>query len=139
MHWHELPGGECTHNLRRSECAEPVLCALSPVTCMYALSRRQTVRLLSTMAQRYFCSQVDPVTNFMSYSPDYCSMRGVRLAGETASTTGFTAGQWARMRAQTKSYKRNIFCRYSGVNDAGASCYSNSSCCSGKCVRGKCA
>jgi len=56
----------------------------------------------------------DPVLNFMSYSPDYCSIKGNRLASDPLGTSsaGFTNAQFLKMAAQIKSYKRKIYCRY---------------------------
>ena len=56
----------------------------------------------------------DPVLNFMSYSPDYCSIKGNRLASDPVgrSSAGFTNAQFLKMAAQIKTYKRKIYCRY---------------------------
>jgi hypothetical protein len=54
----------------------------------------------------------DPVLNFMSYTPDYCSIAGSRLFGESAPSAGFTNAQILRMAAQIRMFKRVIYCRY---------------------------
>jgi len=54
----------------------------------------------------------DPVLNFMSYTPDYCSIPGSRLVGETVSSAGFTNAQMLKMAAQIRMFKKRIYCRY---------------------------
>ena len=84
-----------------------LLAAACPATCCASATP-----LDSCTGKRY--PGTDPVLNFMSYSPDYCSIKGNRLASDPVGTSsaGFTNSQVLKMAAQIKSYKSKIYCRY---------------------------
>jgi hypothetical protein len=89
-----------------------LLASSCPPQCCASSSPLNTCR-----DQKGVANAFDPLVNYMSYTPDYCTAKGnlLKYTGTTVpphATAGFTAGQKVRMRALIKQYKTRIYCTY---------------------------